>query len=188
MTKDTKTALLDSAESAARRNGFDGFSFADLSAEVGIRKASIHYHFPTKADLAIAMMARYIAALEADLDALDAEGGTAADKLRAYIDRSAAGLAGGTSLGLCTALSISRDRLDERVVSALRTFRAVSLSWLQRTFTQGVGDGSIRDVGHPASEAATCLATLEGAQLAARAEAAEARFDLAVALLRNRLS
>ena len=42
---DTRISLLDSAERAVRQRGFDGFSYADLSKEIGIRKASIHYHF-----------------------------------------------------------------------------------------------------------------------------------------------
>jgi len=56
---DIKTALLDSAERAARRRGFDGFSYADLAKDMGIRKASIHHHFPTKAALSVALMKRY---------------------------------------------------------------------------------------------------------------------------------
>ena len=59
METDTKTALLNSAERAARSKGFDGFSYADLAKEVGIRKASIHYHFPTKDALTISLMVRY---------------------------------------------------------------------------------------------------------------------------------
>lgn len=187
MPTDTRTALLDSAEKAARRNGYDGFSFADLATEVGIRKASIHHHFPTKAHLAIAMMQRYNAVLETDLAALDTADLSVADRLRAHIDRYQAGLADGECLCLCVAFSISRDRLDDRVLSELRTYRSMNLSWLQRVFAQGASDGSIPNLAHPASEAATWLATLEGAQLAARAERNPSRFDLSVALLRNRL-
>ena len=31
-----------------RRGGFHGFSFRDLAADVGIKSASVHYHFPIK--------------------------------------------------------------------------------------------------------------------------------------------
>ena len=40
--------LLRHAENLVRRRGYSGFSYADVSERVGIRKASIHYHFPTK--------------------------------------------------------------------------------------------------------------------------------------------
>jgi TetR/AcrR family transcriptional repressor of nem operon len=56
MSIDTKTILLDSAERVARARGFDGFSYADLAAEVEISKASIHNHFASKATLAVALM------------------------------------------------------------------------------------------------------------------------------------
>ena len=55
----TRTSLLDSAEQAVRQRGYNGFSYADLAREIGIRKASIHHHFPTKADLGLALIERY---------------------------------------------------------------------------------------------------------------------------------
>ena len=64
MAADTKTTLLNSAERAARARGFDGFSYADLAADVGISKASIHHHFASKATLAVALMQRYYIDLE----------------------------------------------------------------------------------------------------------------------------
>ena len=61
---DTKTALLNSAEGAARRLGFDGFSYAYLAEEVGIRKASIHHHYTIKATLTVVLMQLYYADFE----------------------------------------------------------------------------------------------------------------------------
>lgn len=37
-----------------QKNGFEGFSYADLARELGIRKASIHHYFPAKSDLGLA--------------------------------------------------------------------------------------------------------------------------------------
>jgi AcrR family transcriptional regulator len=51
--------ILDSAERQARRRGYNGFSFRDLAADVGIKSASVHYHFPTKAELGAAVAQRY---------------------------------------------------------------------------------------------------------------------------------
>jgi len=55
-----KEAILDAAESRARRAGYDGFSFRDLAEEVGITSASVHYHFPTKERLVEALTRRYV--------------------------------------------------------------------------------------------------------------------------------
>jgi len=51
--------ILDVAEKHMRSGGFDAVSFRDLAAEVGIKSASVHYHFPQKADLGQAVVQRY---------------------------------------------------------------------------------------------------------------------------------
>ena len=55
----THSLLLDLAETLIRKRGYDGFSYADIASDAGIRKASIHYHFPTKPDLGLAVLDRY---------------------------------------------------------------------------------------------------------------------------------
>jgi TetR/AcrR family transcriptional regulator, transcriptional repressor for nem operon len=55
-----KEAILDAAESRARRGGYNGFSFRDLAEDVGIKSASVHYHFPTKERLAEVLTHRYV--------------------------------------------------------------------------------------------------------------------------------
>lgn len=54
-----RDAILDAAENRARGGGYHGFSFREIAADVGIKSASVHYHFPSKADLARALIARY---------------------------------------------------------------------------------------------------------------------------------
>jgi TetR/AcrR family transcriptional regulator, transcriptional repressor for nem operon len=54
-----RDAILSSAEARMGRDGFHGFSFRDLAADVGIKSASVHYHFPTKADLGVRLMRNY---------------------------------------------------------------------------------------------------------------------------------
>ncbi|MGR7122804.1 TetR/AcrR family transcriptional regulator, partial [Klebsiella aerogenes] len=54
----TYDSLLDLADTLIQENGYQGFSYADLASKLGIRKASIHYHFPAKTDLGIAYCER----------------------------------------------------------------------------------------------------------------------------------
>ncbi|MEX0326860.1 MAG: TetR/AcrR family transcriptional regulator, partial [Puniceicoccaceae bacterium] len=58
IAEDTKTALLDSAQDLIQTVGINAMSYNDLSLAVGIRKASIHYHFPKKDDLVEALLQR----------------------------------------------------------------------------------------------------------------------------------
>ncbi len=52
----TREQLLTVAADLLQRVGYASFSFRDLAEAVGIRAASVHYHFPTKADLGLALI------------------------------------------------------------------------------------------------------------------------------------
>src|ERR1700729_4569965 len=56
---ETAEKLMDLAESHMRNAGYGSFSFRDLAAEIGIKSASVHHHFPTKATMAAAVARRY---------------------------------------------------------------------------------------------------------------------------------
>lgn len=187
MPEDTKTALLNSAERAARTRGFNGFSYADLSADVGIRKASIHHHFPSKAALSVALMKRYYADLEVACAEIERQHATAAARLLALIDRYHGALDGGQSLCLCVSFSASTESLPDETLAEMNRFRSMMLDWLAATFSHGRDDGTIQDVIDPTAEAATILPLLEGAQLAARVAQDPQRFEIAMQLLLKRL-
>ncbi len=184
---DTRLALLDSAERAARQRGFDAFSYADLAKEVGIRKASIHYHFPMKADLAFGLIERYAARFTETLAEIETEHASAGAKLRAYTQVYREALAGGEQVCLCVALSAGRDSLSEPVLAELNQFHADSVAWLERVFEAGREDASVNGVIEPAAEAAATLALMEGAQLVARAAKDITLFDQAVTAFLARL-
>ncbi|MEP3633965.1 MAG: TetR/AcrR family transcriptional regulator [Shimia thalassica] len=188
MPTDTKTALLNSAERAARARGFDGFSYADLATDVGIRKASIHHHFPSKANLSVALMRRYAEAFETEILRIDEEKTSGSARLQALIDIYREALENGKSLCLCVSFSSSPESLPPEVIAQIRQFRAMLIGWLTKTFEAGQSDGSIAGVAHPELESAAALAVLEGAQLAARAEEDVVLFDMALKLLKGRLS
>lgn len=183
---DTRDALLDSAERLARSRGFDAFSYADLSHEVGIRKASIHHHFPTKADLAFALITRYRESFAAALSSIASGAPSGGARLRGYLDAYRSALLGGRAVCLCVAFSAGRESLSDPVLAELNAFHADSVNWLQETFEHGRHDGSITEVGAPAEDAKAALALVEGAQLVARAAGDISRYDEATTILRRR--
>ncbi|MEM9582921.1 MAG: TetR/AcrR family transcriptional regulator [Pseudomonadota bacterium] len=187
MSTDTRTSLLNSAEAAARARGFDGFSYADLAEDVGIRKASIHHHFPTKAALSVALMQRYHETLASACAEIAQQHDTAGARLNALVEFYRDALKGGKSLCLCVSFSISRESLSAPVITEIAAFREMLIGWLSAVFTEGETDKSIADVQDPAAEAAAALALIEGAQLAARAQEDVTLFDTSLALLRQRL-
>ncbi|MDC0660573.1 TetR/AcrR family transcriptional regulator [Leisingera sp. SS27] len=184
---DRKTALLDSAERAARSRGFDGFSYADLAKDVGIRTASIHYHFPSKADLSTALMQRYHESFAAICEEIDAHHATGGARLQALIDRYRIAHNDAQWVCLCVAFSISRESLSPEVVGQISRFRAMMRKWIGAVFELGRSDGTILNTSDSAIEAAATLSLLEGAQLSARAEENPARFEEAMAHLASRV-
>ena len=73
-TKDRKTELVEAAAGLLAQHGEAGFNLRDVANAVGIKLASLQYHFPTKADLVSAILQRtletYLEEIEADLAAL----------------------------------------------------------------------------------------------------------------------
>jgi len=165
--RDTRAELLLQAETLVRGRGYSGFSYADLAALVGIRKASIHHHFPTKADLALALVAAYDARYDAALDAIRAEAGDGVARIEAYGRLYLGGVA--DDLGcLCAVLAVERDALPEPLRADIVRFFDKHIAWLERVLADGLADGTVRADVIPGASARLVVATLEGALLLER--------------------
>ena len=121
--RETKTALLDFAEQAARASGFDGFSYADLAEAVGVRKASIHYYFPKKSDLSLAIMERYCGRLSSACQEIVDQNEKASDQLLALIALYRDASNNGQQLCLCVSFTTSHQSLSDDVNNQITQFR-----------------------------------------------------------------
>src|SRR5262245_28937356 len=83
-SKDTKTAIMDTAQELIQRGGANAMSYQHISDAVGIRKASIHHHFPTKEDLIDAVIDRYATYILEVMDGIFSSKIAPAAKLRKY--------------------------------------------------------------------------------------------------------
>src|SRR5437763_17109025 len=81
---DTAAQILDVAERLVQNRGFNGFSYADVAAELRLTKAALHYHFAGKAEMGEALIGRYADRFAAALDGLDASALSAPAKLEGY--------------------------------------------------------------------------------------------------------
>ncbi len=59
--KDTRQEILRLGEMFVRSKGFNSFSYKDISEQLNIKNAAIHYHFPSKADLGVAIIENTVA-------------------------------------------------------------------------------------------------------------------------------
>jgi TetR/AcrR family transcriptional repressor of nem operon len=179
---DTAVRILDIAERLAQVRGFNAFSYADIAAELGITKASLHYHFPGKAELGQALIERYGERFALALTAIDERGGEAPDKLAAYAGIYANVLRE-RRMCLCGMLAADYDTLPEHMREAVIRFFDANEEWLARVLEQGQAEGSIDLRGSASDEARAIVSGLEGALLVARPYGDVERFESAAGRL-----
>ena len=166
-TRDTATAILDIAERLVQRRGFNGFSYADVAAELGITKASLHYHFAGKAELGESLVARYAGRFEDALEAIDDRDVSAVDKLRDYCDIYRAVLSE-QRMCLCGMLAAEYETLPDPMRHAVVGFFDRNEAWLAGLLEGGRASGTFRFADEPEEAARRVIAALEGAMLVSR--------------------
>jgi TetR/AcrR family transcriptional repressor of nem operon len=185
MSLDMRSTLIDVATGQVRRLGYSAFSYADLADAVGIRKPSIHHHFPTKEDLGVAIVAAYTKHISEQLDRIDAKTGDMIERLRAYSRLYREGLEARQGC-LCGVLASEVAVLPQQVQAGVRQFFGLNLRWLERVMRDGRSNGLLRDDVEPRIAARTVLAALQGAMFLALSLEEPAAFDQALAgLLRG---
>lgn len=175
---DTATQVLDIASRLVQTRGFNGFSYADIAAELQITKASLHYHFPTKADLGRSLIERYETRFVAALDAIDREARGAHDKLRRYA-RIYAAVLGERQMCLCGMLAAEHGTLPEAMRSVLKHYFDANECWLAGVLEAGREAGELNFDGRPQAVASLLVGALEGAMMLARSYGDAKRFDAA---------
>lgn len=153
---DMAERILVAAEQRARRGGYNGFSFREIAADVGIKSASVHYHFPTKADLGAALARRYT---KATLNALGpAEGLDWRSAVRKAAEIFLRANEIEDRMCLCGILGAERDVLPQSVAIEVRGYFDGLRDWL-----------AVALAGHPdAPDPVLVVAALEGALIQSR--------------------
>jgi TetR/AcrR family transcriptional regulator, transcriptional repressor for nem operon len=178
----TRSRILDIGERLVQVRGFNGFSYADVAAELSLTKASLHYHFPSKADLGEAIITRYAERFADALASIDADGAAAPAKLAAYADLYAEVLRD-ERMCLCGMLAAEFETIPSPIRGAVVRFLDDNEAWLTLVLEQGRREGSLSFVGSTAVLARSIVSGLEGALLIARPYRAIERFETAAAQL-----
>ncbi|VWB68028.1 TetR family transcriptional regulator [Burkholderia lata] len=166
----TAGRILEAGRQLIMRRGYSGFSYADIADAIDIRKASIHHHFPTKADLAVAVLQQSQANFDADMSLLESSGADALVQMRAYIGYWERCIAD-DSAPFCVAgmLGAELPALPDEVARAVKAHFDDLAAWLVRVLEAGVKDGIVQPGVSVQTEAATFVSLVYGAMLAARA-------------------
>jgi TetR/AcrR family transcriptional repressor of nem operon len=184
LSPDTAALILDVAQELVQAQGFNAISYQDIAHRVGIRKASIHHHFPSKANLGAQLVARYRARWNQFLSGIDQSGGGAPAKLERYIKPFRSTACSGDRVCLCGVLGAEFASLAPEVQSEVRSFFSENERWLARLLNDGRTAGTFQFRGAPDSQARVVFSCLEGTLLVARACGERARFNSVVTQLK----
>ncbi len=170
MQGETAERILEAANTFLIDRGYSAFSYADIAETVGIRKASIHHHFPTKAGLVVAVLRRHRSNIAAAMKSLDERVDSPLVRIRSYFKYWEDCIEDGT-ISFCVGalLSAEMPSLPEEVQTEVRLHFSMLTEWFERTLKAGIKAQVIRLQERLATEAQMLIAVLHGGMLAARA-------------------
>ena len=177
MTMDTRETIMSVARKMVQTRGYSGLSFRELAKEVGIKSASIHYHFPTKGDLGSALAKRYtedgiayLTGLRADSDDLDVW-------IKGYTEIFRMALLNDNRMCLCGIMAAEYDDLPPEVRVEVDHFTELNVSWLSDVLS--ICRPQLCDEERQ-QRALAIYAAVEGAQLVARGRSDISVFDTTI--------
>jgi len=181
-TSDTSSRILDVAERLVQTRGFNAFSYADVARALHVTKASLHYHFPTKARLGECLIERYRASFLTALEQIDGGCRDAEAKLRAYAGIYTAVL-DSHRMCLCGMLAADYATLPKAMKEGVRGFFDANEAWLAEVLQHGREKGELAFTGPPVAAARVLVSALEGAMLLARSHDDPSRLQSAATRL-----
>ena len=166
---DRKEQILDVAAEMVQTKSFSAFSYKDLSERLGIRKASIHHHFPTKEDLAVKLVQRYTETLKGIFAQID----EATDDPWKKLEMQMGGMCSlAAEKKICATGSLEADfgSIPESVQHELKALNRVMSEWITGVLQDGLDQGVMAFPGTAKSQAGVLRAVMQGGLQMARAE------------------
>jgi TetR/AcrR family transcriptional repressor of nem operon len=125
----TRDGLLRIATRTVRRGGSASLNFRDLGQAVGVKSSTVHYYFPTKADLLKELAGGYTAMFIAALDQRSGQSKSFKQDMLVLVDLFV-GAQGEKLSCLCGMLATEAELLDPKVRSAVNEFFARLQGWV----------------------------------------------------------
>ena len=160
---ETRDRILALAEKLFREHGYQGFSYADISKPLSIKNAAVHYHFPTKEELGIALIEKYRTYLHEQTGDFMANGGDALVQLEGYfafVEHEVRSLDHVCPIGIT---AMEYHNVPDAMRESARRFLEETLAWLERVLEVGRAQGTMHFEGSAADKAVALKATIQGA-------------------------
>ena len=186
---ETAEQILDLAETLIQTRGYSAFSYQDIADALGIRKASIHYHFPSKADLGVAVINRYIDRFDAALtEVAGDESQSSMAMLELYVQPYLQFARAPDRVCLCGALAGEMLALPEEMRARVDHFFRTHQTWLTKLLKRGAARGEFALVAPPTKVARSIFASLQGVLLVKRATGDISQINDVIAVMKLQLA
>ncbi len=168
---------------------YSAFSYQDISDALGIRKASIHYHFASKADLGAAVVDRYVERFGTALAAIGQDQSKSSmAMLDFYVEPYLQFAKTPDRVCLCGALAGEMPALPPEMRAHVDRFFKAHHAWLAGILKRGVMRGEFRLTSSAAKMARLVFAALQGALLVKRTTGDPTQLKDVVTALKSQLS
>lgn len=166
-SQDTKSQILRSANRLLRRRSFNSFSYKDIADEIGIKKASIHYHFPTKEILGVETVKYYKHKIAEYIKKLENRTDNPVDHLAAYIQFFENML---NKNLMCPAgvLTMEISTVSEEMNKEISKLHKYYIEWLTKVVKNGCEQNKFIKLDDPEKQAKFISATIQGGMLLSR--------------------
>ncbi|EPG75873.1 transcriptional regulator, TetR family [Leptospira fainei serovar Hurstbridge str. BUT 6] len=159
---DTKEEILKLSKSLVQTKGFHSFSYQDISDKLKLKKASIHYHYPSKADLGKELLKSYSENFESWAAQLEKRKLTPKEKVEEFFRMFSKIPGKGDRICPGGAFGLDLDSLPKSLKLSYENFQDQKIQWLSKVLKEGRSDGSIRSYGTPLEQAECIYSTLQG--------------------------
>jgi TetR/AcrR family transcriptional repressor of nem operon len=179
---DTREMIMAAAKPMVQAAGYNALSFRDVAAKVGVKSASVHYHFPTKGDLGAALASRYADEAGTFLAALSLDPADLGQTVKTYVAAFRSPLENDNRMCLCGIMAAEYDGLPEQVRAQVDRFTDVNVDWLKKLLTRHSPKAKTDAIQE---QAMAIFASIEGAQLIARGRGDIKVFDQSIRAYRT---
>ncbi len=164
----TRRQILDLGEAFIQNVGYNGFSYAHIATELGIKNAAVHYHFPSKEALGCAIIKRYRDRFQLWVNNARVKDIAPVEKLDWFFAIYTNYRVDNGKVCLAGTLETEFNAIPESLRLETQTLTTEILTWLETTLAEGRTQGVFAFKGEPADKAAMILASVQGALQIAR--------------------
>jgi TetR/AcrR family transcriptional repressor of nem operon len=164
----TRQQIIEYSADMLRANGFEGFSYLDISRHLGITKASVHHHFPKKVDLGLALCDWTQDWFEQGISHFDTKATSNWNKLERYVRAAMKHSLNEQKLCPISAFYSDLNKLPDSIKERVKALDDYELDWVTQVMQDGIENNEFTANQNPRALASLFIFSCKGALYYAR--------------------